>query len=491
MRNRIFEITGVLSRERSILFDIDGLWTKFNCDEAAQEAGLCVVHIQDEMALRFQYEQALINRPADRILFVIDRRDIYIPMDITRMYYVFQLTFEAVFPTLSAEALRGLLGLDFDWLVACIDKAPFGSMNAQQTLAWCHEGMYQADVCCDYAATLLERARALAMVASDHRDWDSIAKLYGKAAMVQHSGISLPNWAEARMEIENAFAAWIGRKYNMLSGSIDRMRPVLLSKVADFVRRAGDKVALVVMDGMSFENFFMLQREMAACNIAFEIESSFSFFPTITCVARQSIFSGKLPSEHPKPFSLDNEERQWRAFWMNTGLRDHEIIFHRGLITDMSQDVRALGIVVGIIDELMHAELQGHPGIQQGLCEWARTGRFAKMLQMLLENGFSTFITSDHGNTSAIAAGRFVKPGVLAEPASRRAIIYNASFDARELDKFDVMRYAGTYLPGGYDAYLFNIDSCYGDAGKEYITHGGMALEEAIVPFVRIGGKHG
>ena len=53
------------------------------------------------------------------------------------------------------------------------------------------------------------------------------------------------------------------------------------------------------------------------------------------------------------------------------------------------------------------------------------------------------------------------------------------------------MRYAGTYLPGGYDAYLFNIDSCYGDAGKEYITHGGMALEEAIVPFVRIGGKHG
>ena len=49
----------------------------------------------------------------------------------------------------------------------------------------------------------------------------------------------------------------------MLSGTVDRKRPVLLSKTADFIRRAADKVALVVMDGMSFENLFTIQREFA------------------------------------------------------------------------------------------------------------------------------------------------------------------------------------------------------------------------------------
>lgn len=75
--------------------------------------------------------------------------------------------------------------------------------------------------------------------------------------------------------------------------------------------------------------------------------------------------------------------------------------------------------------------------------------------------------------------------------AGTGAVIYNASFDARELDKFNVMRYSGTYLPDGYTAYLFNADSCYGDTGKEYITHGGMTLEETVVPFVRVGAYNG
>ena len=47
------------------------------------------------------------------------------------------------------------------------------------------------------------------------------------------------------------------------------------------------------------------------------------------------------------------------------------------------------------------------------------------------------------------------------------------------------------YLPEGYTAYLFERGTCYGNRGTEYITHGGMTLEEAVVPFVRIGEYHG
>lgn len=491
MQSRIFEITGVLSRHHSIIIDADGLWTRFHCDDAAQNAGLQVIHIKDEMHLRFQYENALVANETNAIVFVIDAPSIYIPLDIARDYFVQNLTYHTVFPMLSAEALRTIPGIDFDWLVACLDKLPFGSFDMQQTIAWCRNGMYQSNICSDYATALLEQARALAENASDHRDWGAIAKYYGKAAMVQHAGAHLPNWDKARADIERFFAKWVEQKYNLLSGSIDRKRPVLLSKVADFIRRESEKIALIVMDGMSFENFYTIQREMAESNIAFNVEASFSFFPTVTCVARQSIFSGQLPSEHTKPFSLENEEKQWRAFWKNAGIREQEVYFSKGIPDGIPSEAKAVGIVINIVDDLMHSELQGFKGIQQGLCEWASSGQLARMLKTLMSDGYDVFMTSDHGNTSAIAEGRFTKPGVLAEPASRRAIIYNASFDARELEKFSVMRYSGTYLPNGYTAYLFDADSCYGDTGKEYITHGGMTLEEAVVPFVQVGAYNG
>lgn len=60
-----------------------------------------------------------------------------------------------------------------------------------------------------------------------------------------------------------------------------------------------------------------------------------------------------------------------------------------------------------------------------------------------------------------------------------------------ELAKFTTVRYDNTYLPDGINTYLFGPDACYGDTGREYITHGGMTLEEAIVPFVKIGEYNG
>ena len=135
----------------------------------------------------------------------------------------------------------------------------------------------------------------------------------------------------------------------------------------------------------------------------------------------------------------------------------------------------------------MHAELQGLRGMAQGIDEWMNAGTLTSLIRELQSRGFTIYMTSDHGNTSAIAQGRFTKPGLLAEPASRRAVMYKDFADAIELAKFTTVRYDNTYLPDGINTYLFEPDACYGDKGREYITHGGMTLEEAVVPFVRIG----
>ena len=491
MRNRIFSHTGILDIEQSILLDRDLLWRRFGCEEKAIAAGYEVVHFVDDMALRRYYEFDCHDRPAVSRIMVIDRGDLYIPLDIARRFQIIELSLQQIFPMLDSEALSQLPGLDFDHLAFVADRLPLKKLNRQETLAFCSADLRTPEYAQSYADALMGEAVTLAETATSHRDWTPVAIAFGKASMFRHSGIEILDYAQRRERIEDSFVRWISEKYSGLSGVVDRKRPVLLSKVNDFIRRENGKVALIVMDGMSFENLYTIKRLLADVPFDWNIQASFSFFPTVTSVARQSIFSGKLPLEHSKPFSLENEEKQWFAWWQEHGYRQQDIAFFKGEEPEIPEQAKVVGIVVNICDDLMHDELQGLSGLLQGVETWVRNGHLAQMIETLLQRGFSIYLTADHGNTSAVADGRFTKPGVLAEPASRRAVIYQSFADAIELAKFKTLQYDGTYLPKGYNAYLFTEDTCYGDRGTEYITHGGMTLEEAVVPFVQIGAYHG
>lgn len=488
MRDRIIDKTGILARPRTILFDQDQLWSRFVGDEAAARAAYNVHHFTDEMELRRCYEYA---DPAEKAIWIIDKPGMYIPQDIARQYYICRLSYEGVFPTLDAEALRALPNIDYDLLSSCVDIAALRPMNKDATKHLCQQTIYADDYARQYGQRLLDKAVTLAQNAEGHRDWDMIAQHYGRTAMIHHSIAALRDFDSKRAVIEDSFATWIGAHYRMLSGTIDRARPILLSKAADFIRKGNNKIALIVMDGMSFENLYTILRSLDAAPLSFDIHSSFSFFPTVTSVARQSIFSGKLPREHDKPFSLENEEKQWRQYWKAAGYKDNEIFYGKNEVPDIPPQTKAAGIIINICDDLMHAELQGLRGMAQGIDEWMKGGTLSRLILELQSRGFAIYMTSDHGNTSAIAQGRFTKPGLLAEPASRRAVIYKDFADAIELAKFTTVRYDNTYLPDGINTYLFGPDACYGDTGREYITHGGMTLEEAIVPFVKIGEYNG
>ena len=491
MRQRILSMTGVLNMSQSIILDRSDLWNRFDCDQAVINHDFSVIHITDDMKLRRYYEFECRDKPDAKMIIVIDHASVLIPYDISNKIRIIDLSFGMLFPTLHSEVLSRLPGLDFDHLAYVVDHAAISKLNEKETEELCQKGLRSAALAAPYGNRLMEDAVAMVQHIISHRDWTRIAKAYGKAAMFQHAGIQLDAFEEKRQLIEDRFVEWISQKYALLSGTVDKDRPVLLSKVNSFIKRGNSKIALILMDGMSFENFFTLQRMLMDEPFTYQIESSFSFFPTVTSVARQSVFSGKLPMEHIKPFSLENEEKQWVDYWIEQGYRKNEIGYFKTETPDISSTVKVAGIIVNICDDLMHDELQGMLGLQQGLENWTKNMHLVHLLEFLRKQGFAIYMTADHGNTSAVAEGRFQKPGVLTEPASRRAVIYQSFTDAQELDKFTTERYSGAYLPEGYTAYLFDAGTSYGERGKEYITHGGMTLEEAVVPFVRIGVYHG
>ena len=56
-----------------------------------------------------------------------------------------------------------------------------------------------------------------------------------------------------------------------------------------------DKVALVVIDGLAFDQWLTVQQEITRQRPAwrFEENATFAWVPTITSVSRQAIFAGK------------------------------------------------------------------------------------------------------------------------------------------------------------------------------------------------------
>ncbi len=159
MRERIIDKTGILARPRTILFDQDQLWSRFVGDEAAARAAYNVQHFTDEMELRRCYEYA---DPAEKAIWIIDKPGMYIPQDIARQYYICRLSYEGIFPTLDAEALRALPNIDYDLLSSCADIAALRPMNKDATKRLCQQTIYADDYARPYGQRLLDKAVTLA-----------------------------------------------------------------------------------------------------------------------------------------------------------------------------------------------------------------------------------------------------------------------------------------------------------------------------------------
>lgn len=486
LTQRLVELTRWGWEKRIIILDKDGLWERLGGNALSGREPYTTYIIHDEMKLRYLYEK--ICRSDDKqCLLVISNPMIGVPYDIGKRFYILDLNFGNLFPQLSSDALRGLPGLDLEQVAFALDQYVGPRMGHDAARHFCTETIYRREYAQPYSDVLQQRCLSFVEGALTYLDWGKIASWYGKAMMLSSAFGLSPAVSEQVGVLQTAFAEWMAEEYRKLSAEVNLEQPVLLSDVVDFLRRQSRKVALIVLDGMSFENLHTIQRHLLEIGINAESSGVFSFLPSVTTIARQCLFAGKLPVELPTLSTLTHEEKQWRSFWRNAGLREEEICFAKADTLEIDERWKAVGLVVNIIDDLMHSQLQGMDGMARDLNAWVKTGKLKTLLDDFDKAGFQVWLTSDHGNTSAIAQGRLKNPGVLGDPASKRAVIYQSFADAIELDKFNVNQYDGTYLPSGSNVWLFSPGACYGDSGKEYITHGGMTIEEVIVPFVRIG----
>lgn len=485
LRDILLEKSGLQWADQIIIYDEDGLIAGL---DAFGDDRHIIQWISSTEELRYIYERDYRNSDT-RAVLIIPSTSICVPFDIMRRFTILRLGFDNVFPQLDTATLRAAGNIDFDYLSVAVQNLDGHRLTAKQTKAFYISEMFNQETVDAYSAAAKQILRSCVSFCETYRDWMPVINLLSKLMLLRDKGFAVADFQYTYDTVNTAFRSWMAQRYASLAASADVNQPVMLHHVPDFVRRASQKPAVIVIDGMSFVDWQLIRECFTEASCELTTTAAFSFLPSVTSIARQSLFSGTIPAQNAKPFSLADEEKQWRSYWIENGLREDEVYFGRTETPDIPYKTKAAGIIVNFIDDLMHRQLQGTHGMAVDIAAWLRSGSLRRLIDNLLKTGFDVFITADHGHSEAIGRGRFLKPGLLTEESSRRAVIYKDFAGAEELDKFNVIEYAGTYMPKTYRYFLFVHGECIGDYGNKYITHGSDSIEELLVPFVRIGGK--
>jgi hypothetical protein len=364
---------------------------------------------------------------------------------------------------------------------------------------------------------LCERIRQhLPEEGADHTAWVATAFRWAEAvALRMRLGRAVPPDLSGTLDslhnsIEARFAAWMLKRYASLHNVSFWPRPVMVHHIPrslahDFqaTRKGGrSRLAVVVVDGLALDQWALL-RDGVTQDVQSTIDEAavFAWVPTLTAVSRQSIFAGDPPFYFAGSISTTQKEEQlWRRFWEDHGAERNEVSYlcqrqqeddgqYLARVVEAAEHpvCRVLGVVLGTIDATLHGTVLGTGGLHASVRHWADVGSLRKVVGTLLRNGFEVCLTADHGNIEARGIGK-PNVGAVADERGERVHIFRDDLTRERVRlEFDgTLAWPQVGIPEDYRPLLAPARGAFIQEGKQAVAHGGIALEEVIVPFVRI-----
>jgi hypothetical protein len=118
---------------------------------------------------------------------------------------------------------------------------------------------------------------------------------------------------------------------------------------------------------------------------------------------------------------------------------------------------------------------------------WRDDAHLPNLVAKLIEQNFDVYLTSDHGNIESRGIGK-PDAGDVPEISASRVFVFPDPHTRRvHAERFPgTVEWPGVGLPPGNFALMAPSRGSFLDMGSRAVSHGGMSLEEVIVPFVSI-----
>lgn len=334
-------------------------------------------------------------------------------------------------------------------------------------------------------------------------------------------------------EANNGFAKYISKNYLDWVAPSHTLQPtegkptmspdIFKTKIFPLLDK-GEKVFLIVIDNFRYDQWKMLAQDIADL---FDIEEDMymSILPTATQYARNAIFSGLMPNKIAEMFPdlwVDEDEEEGKN--LNEGpliktqldryRRHNTYSYHKvndsagaDKFLDKYNEIEANDLnvlVINFIDMLSHArteskmvrELANNESAYRSITQsWLRHSVLSELFKRLSQSDFKVIITTDHGS---IRASKPIK--IIGDRNTNTNLRYklgkNLAYNAKEVFVIKEPHKAQLPAPNLSTSYVF----AYGDAFfaypnnynyyvsyyKDTFQHGGISMEEMLIPLITL-----
>ena len=356
--------------------------------------------------------------------------------------------------------------------------------------------------------------------------WQNVALTWAELTALRHhpsdqlepgQQMAYHQWLES---LDQAFAVWLGQRYSPLGGQRVPTPHHLhhIPHVMAFQRRQSQvqRVAMLILDGMSLADWMLIRDVWRGRHPDWQLHEHvvLAQIPTITAVSRQALISVSRPADFSDSMTHNRHEaRQWTEFWAREDLPASACAYaHLSLgegvppAVPTSARVQALCLVNKSIDEMLHGASLGAADVQASLRLWLeqrsqqpkleeRSAQLESIISDLLDRGYTVYVTSDHGHTEARGIGQ-PSEGLTVETRSKRARVYRnrGAANTVQADYPDSILWEDDSLlpPDTWVLMPTTRDGrrlAFAPEGMVVVSHGGLTLDESVVPFIRITPK--
>ncbi|MDR2968641.1 MAG: PglZ domain-containing protein [Tannerellaceae bacterium] len=322
--------------------------------------------------------------------------------------------------------------------------------------------------------------------------------------------------------IKKNYAEWMQPQSNR-----PLMSPDLFSRKVFPLLDNDEKVFFVLIDNFRLDQWRVV-KELLSEYFAFDENLYYSILPTATQYARNAIFSGLMPAQIEKMFPdlwVDEESEEGKnlneAPLIQTQIdrfrKHYTFSYHK--IYDSQYGEKLLAqipsltrnqlnvIVLNFVDMLSHArteskmirELAQSEAAYRSLTRsWFQHSTAMELFRRIAEKGHKVILTTDHGT---VRVDNPVK--VVGDKNTNTNLRYklgkNLSYNPKDIFEIKEPAKAGLPSPNLSTRYIFALNddffaypnnyNYYVSYYKDTFQHGGISMEEMMIPFITLNPK--
>lgn len=409
-------------------------------------------------------------------------------------------------------------------------------VNPNQILLTLKKNLHKKDIITEVANTGYQQSFGkIGMQINDsftYNDWKEIYKrlVYWELELEGTDSSMTEMLKLQKKEANSAFAKFIRKNYlEWIKSDTDRpvLSPDLFKRKIFPLLDAGEKVFFIVLDNFRFDQWRILSKELAS-DFVFEEDLYYSILPTATQYARNAIFSGLMPNKIAEMFPdlwVDEDEEEGKNLneapliqtHINRYRRKDSFSYHK--INDSAGGERLMNqftrlgqndlnvVVFNFIDMLSHARTESKMMRELASTEaayrsitlsWFRHSAVKELFKALADSKYKVIVTTDHGtirvdNPIRVVGDRNVNTNL------RYKLGKNLSYNPKQVFEIKEPLKAQLPCPNVSTSYIFatgddffaypNNYNYYASYYKDTFQHGGISMEEMIIPLITMESK--